>query len=58
MKTPYVDSLRGRAARLALTALATCLAACGGSNGSAPPPPQPPPAVNWDQVTWDQSNWQ
>jgi hypothetical protein len=41
-------------------ALLVLLTACGGggSDAPAPPAPPPPPAVNWDQVVWDQSNWQ
>ena len=50
---------RSRLLRYVPWALFALLTACGGggSDASAPPAP-PPPAVNWDQVVWDQSNWQ
>jgi hypothetical protein len=49
-----------RLVRLCPWALLVLLTACGGggSDAPAPPAPPPPPAVNWDQVVWDQSNWQ
>jgi hypothetical protein len=41
--------------RMSLLICAIAFAACGGSGGGDAP--QPTPSGNWDQATWDQSNW-
>jgi len=53
-------NIERRAGLLAMLGLLLLISGCGGGGGSDDPPPieNPPQTLVWDEVNWDQGNWQ